>query len=55
MPTIGDTTGQMDQSIPGFDQAKSPWSHDHWISVNPTEKREEVRVNLTSTLPYHFP
>lgn len=38
MPTIRNAIRQMDQSAPGQHQAKSSWSRDQWISVNPTER-----------------
>lgn len=37
LPTNSETIWQMDQSTPGLNQAKSWWSHDQWISANPTE------------------
>lgn len=48
MPTISNAIWQMDQSAPGLDQAKSSWSRDQWISVQPNWKGEEVRVHVTT-------
>lgn len=48
MPAISNTIRQMDQRAAGLHRAKSSRSRDRWISVNPTEKGEEVRANLAT-------
>lgn len=55
MPTISNTIRQMDQSAPGLDRAKSSWSRDHWISVNPTERGRRfgcISPHASLSLPF---